>query len=73
MALGWGPLDLFGCDRDRPGIHIDRTGLIWLLSGDRLVMLTEDVATTEANTGARRLFRRGPCEPSRALPWELVP
>ena len=27
-ALGWGPYDLFGCDRDRPFARIDQAGLL---------------------------------------------
>ena len=27
-ALGWGPHDLFGCDRDRPFARIDQVGLL---------------------------------------------
>jgi hypothetical protein len=36
-VLGWGPLDLFGCDWDRPFARIDHAGLLWLLNGDRLL------------------------------------
>jgi hypothetical protein len=32
-ALGWGPLDLFGCDRERPFARIDHAGLLWLVNG----------------------------------------
>ena len=39
-ALGWGPHDLFGCERDRPFARIDQCGLLWLLNGDKLVALT---------------------------------
>jgi hypothetical protein len=28
-AFGWGPLDLFGCDRERPFARIDHLGLLW--------------------------------------------
>src|SRR5262249_25372049 len=27
-GLGWGPCDLFGCDRDRPFARIDQAGLL---------------------------------------------
>jgi hypothetical protein len=37
VALGWGPLDLFGVDRDQPFARIDKAGLLWLLDGGRLV------------------------------------
>jgi hypothetical protein len=70
-ALGWGPLDLFGCDRDRPFARIDQAGLLWLLNGDRLIALTENTAGIETQTGARQTYRRKPNEPGRVLAWEL--
>jgi hypothetical protein len=72
-ALGWGPHDLFGCDRDRPFARIDRAGLLWLLNGDRLAALSENTATVETRTGARHTYRRKPYEPGRVLAWELTP
>jgi hypothetical protein len=71
-ALGWGPYDLFGCDRDRPFARIDRAGLLWLLNGDKLVALTENTATIERRTGARQTWRREPSAPGRVLAWELT-
>jgi hypothetical protein len=71
-ALGWGPYDLFGCDRDRPFARIDQAGLLWLLNGNRLVMLAENTATIETPTGARETWRVKPSEPGRVLAWELV-
>jgi hypothetical protein len=71
-ALGWGSHDLFGCDRDRPFARIDQCGLLWLLNGDRLIMLTENAATIEMRTGARLTYRRKPAEPGRVLAWELA-
>jgi hypothetical protein len=38
-ALGWTPLDLFGCDRAKPFARIDRAGLLWLLDGRKLLAL----------------------------------
>ena len=72
VALGWTPADLFGCDRDRPFARIDQAGLLWLLDGDRLVMLAEDAATIETQTGVRQTWRRKPGEPGQVLAWELV-
>ena len=71
-ALGWGPYDLFGCDRDRPYTRIDAAGLLWLLNGDRLVALSANAAAIETRTGARQTYRRKPSEPGRVLAWELV-
>jgi hypothetical protein len=70
---GWGPFDLFACDRDRPFARIDRAGLLWLLNGDKLVELTETTATIETRTGQRQRWRRKPDLPGRVLAWELVP
>jgi hypothetical protein len=73
-ALGWGPLDLFGCDRDRPFPRIDQAGLLWLLNGDRLVELDRYTAVIERRTGARQRFRRRPVAVGDVvLAWELVP
>jgi hypothetical protein len=72
-ALGWGPFDLFGCDRDRPFTRIDQAGLLWLLNGDRLVALAENIAKIETTrTGARQTYRRWSDASGRALPWELL-
>jgi hypothetical protein len=71
-ALDWSPLDLFGCNRDRPFARIDQAGLLWLLGGDKLIALTENTATIETRTGARQTYRRRAAEPGRVLAWELV-
>ena len=36
-ASGWGPLDLFGCDRERPLARYDHMGLLWILQGRKLL------------------------------------
>jgi hypothetical protein len=72
-ALGWGPYDLFGCDRDRPFARIDQAGLLWLLDGNRLVMLAADAATIATRAGERQTWRRKPSAPGRVLAWELAP
>jgi hypothetical protein len=71
-ALGWGPYDLFGCDRDRPFARIDQAGLLWLLNGDKLIALSENTATIETRTGARQTYRRKPSGEHRVLAWELA-
>jgi hypothetical protein len=72
-ALGWGPLDLFGCDRERPFARIDHAGLLWLLNGDRLVELDRHRAVIETRTGARQTFRRRPLAVGEVvLAWELA-
>jgi len=71
-ALGWHALDLLGCDSGRPFARLDRAGLLWLLDGNRLVMLAENTATIETRTGARHTWRRKPIGPGRVLAWELA-
>ncbi|MGE3284357.1 MAG: hypothetical protein AB7H90_23775 [Alphaproteobacteria bacterium] len=70
--FGWGPLDLFGCGRDRPLLRRDKAGLLWLWNGDWLVALTANAAVIETFTGARQTYRRKPSEPGRVLAWKLV-
>jgi hypothetical protein len=70
-TFGWGSLDLFGCDRDRPFARIDDAGLLWLLNGENLIALTEFTATIKIGTGARQTYRRKVPQPSRVLAWEL--
>jgi hypothetical protein len=72
-SLGWGPLDLFGCDRERCFARIDHAGLLWLLNGDRLVEFDRRMATIERRTGARQTFRRRPVLVEEVgLAWELA-
>jgi hypothetical protein len=71
-ALGWGPYDLFGCDRDRPFARIDYLGLLWLLDGGRIIALTANTAIIKTSNGSIRTYRRRTRnEPSRLLAWEL--
>jgi hypothetical protein len=73
-ALGWGPLDLFGCDRERPFARVDHMGLLWLVSGGRVVELHRDRAVLETERGTSQTYRRRPIEVGRvALAWEIVP
>jgi hypothetical protein len=71
-ALGWGPLDLFGCDRERPFARLDHAGLLWLLNGDRLAELDCARAVIERSTGSQQVFRRRPLAVGEVvLAWEL--
>lgn len=72
-ALGWQPVDLFGCDRRKPFHRIDRQGLLWLLDGRELLAMTEDGAVIECEDGVRQTYRRRRGQPGRVLPWELEP
>ena len=70
-ALGWGPLDLFGCDRERPFAGVDHAGLLWLLDGRRLVELDRHRAVIETATGSRLTFRRRPVSVEEvAFAWD---
>jgi hypothetical protein len=72
-ALGWGPLDLFGCDRERPSARVEYLGLLWLLSGGQLVELHRNRGVIGTASGARQTYRRRPVEVGRVvLAWELV-
>jgi hypothetical protein len=73
VALGWGAHDLFGCDRDRPFARIDRTGLLWLLNGDRVIALTTETAVIEKHTSTRQTWHRKSTEATQVLAWELLP
>jgi hypothetical protein len=71
-ALGWGPLDLFGCDRERPFVH-DHKGLLWLLDGGSILQMHRDRATIKTQEGAQQTYRRRPVEVGRVvLAWELA-
>jgi len=71
-AFGWGPLDLFGCDRERPFARVEHMGLLWLLNGGSIVELHKDHAVIETVGGARQTYRRRPVEVGRVvLAWEL--
>jgi hypothetical protein len=72
FALGWGALDLFGCDRERPFARIDHMGLLWLINGGALFELHRDRALITTGQGARQSFRRRPVEVGRTVPaWSL--
>jgi hypothetical protein len=71
VALGWGPFDLFGCDRFKPYARIDRMGLLWLLNAQKLLALGSDSAAISTPSGGSITFRRCPNEPGRVLAWQL--
>jgi hypothetical protein len=72
-AAGWEPMDLLGCDRERPWQRIDMMGLLWLLNGAVVIALTEATATTYNADGARLTYRRitGAQRVGACLGWEL--
>jgi hypothetical protein len=72
--LGWGPFDLFGCNRERPFARIDSMGLIWFCNGGSIVELYRHRAVIQARMDDARLsFRRRPVDIGRVvLAWELA-
>ena len=70
-ALGWGPLDLFGCDRTKPFARLDRAGLLWLIDGGKLLAVTSDTAAISAPGGGNLTFYRRQLETGAVLAWEL--
>ena len=70
-ALGWGPVDIWGCHRDKPYERIDCAGLLWLLNGNEIVAMTTGTATVRTRTGAIQTFRRRVIPPDTVLAWDL--
>ena len=72
-AFGWEPLELFGCDRERPLARYDHMGLLWFIQGRRLVALRADSATIDTLTGSLQTYPRMPLGSNRiVLAWELA-
>jgi hypothetical protein len=72
--FGWGPLDLFGCDRERPFARLDHMGLLWLVKGGAVVELHRHRAVIATVSGTHQTYRRRPVEVGRVvLAWELSP
>jgi hypothetical protein len=69
--LGWGSLDLFGCDRTKPFARVNRAGLLWLLDGRKLLALSADAAAIATASGGYLAFRRRILESGGVLAWEL--
>ena len=72
QRLGWSPLELFGCDSTKPFARVNRAGLLWLLSGRRLVALAGDAAGIATASGGYLTFRRSLYERGGVLAWELL-
>jgi hypothetical protein len=70
-ALGWGPLDLFGCNRDKPFARISQAGLLWLIEGRKLLALTGDTAAIATHSGGKLTYYRRQLEAGGVLAWEM--
>jgi hypothetical protein len=62
-ALGWSPLDLFGCNRERPYGRIDHMGLLWLLNGGRAA------SRSSCHSDTRRRPADVSASPARSRPY----
>ena len=73
LALGWGPLELFGCDGEKPFARVDQMGLIWFIKGGHVASMSMSAAVIETAIGVRQTYRRRPVAMGEvALPWELT-
>ena len=71
-GLGWGPLDLFGCDREQSSAEGDHAGLLWRIEGGKLIIMSAYAAIIETATGQQMTFHRRNNRPGElALAWEL--
>jgi hypothetical protein len=52
--LGWTAIDLFNLHPSVPLSRVDRMGLVWLLKGERVVLLTDSVARLERGLASYR-------------------
>lgn len=71
-ALGWQPIDFFGCDRHRPLEEVACEGLLWFLEGAALIALSKYSAAATTLDGARRLYQRLPVRRGRSLTWVQI-
>ena len=60
--MGWGLLDVLGCDPVAPAARLNRAGLALLLRGDQVMALTAGCATIRCRSGALHVYRRRPME-----------
>ena len=73
--LGWSVPDLFGVNRVKPFVRVDGAGLIRLLNGREVVVLTENEIAIEVSARTHQTYRRklpGVVTAKRCLLWELV-
>jgi len=57
-ALGWGTLDVFGVDPRAPETGWHLMGLVVLLDGAEIVVMTEEGARLRLRSGIQQSFRR---------------
>jgi len=71
-ALGWTPLELFGCNRRRRVDRFDKSGLLWQIDGARLILLSANTAIAETTDGIRRKYARLAGRSGLVIAWHLV-
>ena len=63
---------MFGADLRAPWARVDHAGLLWLLQGNKLVVLSEDRAVIETQTGSRlTYYRRENMTDGVVVAWDL--
>jgi hypothetical protein len=70
-SLGWSTLDVFGAHPTHPVERVDCAGLVLLLRGDELLVITADTARIRRSSGAILTWYRRP-RPGAVLLWELA-
>jgi hypothetical protein len=66
--LGWDTLVLLGCYPTRPLDHLNGAGLLWRISGGKIVAMGADRASVEIN-GEQQVVHRRPAPTNFVLPW----
>ncbi len=69
--LGWGSLDLFGVHPTAPAVRVDCMGLVPLLKGRPVVVITDNSAAIKATSIGTLTFRRRAASPEeQCLIWD---
>jgi hypothetical protein len=69
--LGWTTLDLFGAHRKAPTANFSCMGLLLVIRGGRVVVLTTEAAKIEQQSGARLTYTRRPPDAECVAVWDL--
>ena len=69
LALGWSPLDLWGCSPVRGG-NVSHDGLAVWIDGRRVLLLDDASCIVEAGSG-RSVFNRSSVAPGGVMLWQL--
>jgi hypothetical protein len=69
--LGWTALDLFGVHPKVPAARFSHMGLLLLVNGGRVVVISAESAIIEQQSGSRLTYTRRPPEPECVPLWDL--